>query len=162
MPAPAVGWPLFIALGIAYFAMAYLLIGALFLTIGSMATTVREVQTLSMPATMLQLIVFFFLAAYAVAAAGQHRRNRRRLSFPFSSPLRDARAGGAGSARCGRMPRRIAWQALCVGLFDQARRGTVPQAGDEVRPGTAPKRKKRKAAAGTDIAIGELIPIFGG
>ena len=37
LPEPAVGWPLFIALGIAYFAMAYLLIGSLFLAIGSMA-----------------------------------------------------------------------------------------------------------------------------
>ena len=35
LPAPAVGWPLFIGLGILYFAMAYLLIGSLFLAIGS-------------------------------------------------------------------------------------------------------------------------------
>jgi ABC-2 type transport system permease protein len=53
LPAPAVGWPLFAALGVVYFAMAYLLLGALFLTIGSMATSVREVQTLSMPVTMM-------------------------------------------------------------------------------------------------------------
>src|SRR3546814_8916891 len=34
LPAPAVGWPWFLALGVLYFAMAYLLLGSLFLTIG--------------------------------------------------------------------------------------------------------------------------------
>src|SRR3546814_2036074 len=57
LPAPAVGWPWFLALGVLYFAMAYLLLGSLFLTIGAMAATVREVQTLSMPVTMMQLMV---------------------------------------------------------------------------------------------------------
>jgi ABC-2 type transport system permease protein len=69
LPAPAVGLPLFVLLGVLYFAMAYLLLGALFLTIGSMATSVREVQTLSMPVTMLQLMVFF-LAAYTIKQPG--------------------------------------------------------------------------------------------
>ncbi|MEM6267644.1 MAG: ABC transporter permease, partial [Pseudomonadota bacterium] len=49
LPGPAVGWPLFIVLGIVYFSMAYLLLGSLFLTIGAMASSVREVQTMSMP-----------------------------------------------------------------------------------------------------------------
>ena len=66
---PAIGWPSFIGLGIVYFAMAYLLLGSVFLTIGSMATTVREVQTLSMPVSMSQLMVFFF-ATYATAVPG--------------------------------------------------------------------------------------------
>ena len=35
LPAPAVGWPMFIALGILYFSMSYLLIGSLFLGIGA-------------------------------------------------------------------------------------------------------------------------------
>ncbi|MEO0871029.1 MAG: ABC transporter permease, partial [Pseudomonadota bacterium] len=63
LPGPAVGWPLFIALGITYFSMAYLLLGSLFLTIGAMASSVREVQTMSMPVTMLQIMVFFLSAA---------------------------------------------------------------------------------------------------
>jgi len=84
-PPPAIGWPLFLLLGIAYFAMAYLLLGSLFLGIGAMATTVREVQTLSMPATMGQLIVFF-LAAYSVTKIGQPIEIVAVL-VPFSSPF---------------------------------------------------------------------------
>lgn len=85
LPAPAVGWPLFVILGVCYFAMAYLLLGALFLTIGAMASTVREVQTLSMPVTMLQLIVFF-IAAYALSAPGS-AVEIGALAFPLSSPF---------------------------------------------------------------------------
>lgn len=85
LPAPAVGWPLFIALGIVYFAMAYLLLGALFLTIGSMASSVREVQTLSMPVTMLQLMVFF-LAAYTIKQPGSPLE-LAAIAFPLSSPF---------------------------------------------------------------------------
>jgi ABC-2 type transport system permease protein len=33
-PAPAVGWPLFLTLGVVYFAMGYLLLGSIFLAIG--------------------------------------------------------------------------------------------------------------------------------
>jgi ABC-2 type transport system permease protein len=85
LPAPAVGWPLFIGLGILYFAMAYLLLGALFLTIGSMAASVREVQTLSMPVTMLQLMVFF-LAAYTIKQPGS-ALEMAAIAFPLSSPF---------------------------------------------------------------------------
>ena len=85
LPAPAVGWPLFVALGIAYFAMAYLLLGSIFLTIGSQAKTVREVQTLSMPATMMQLVVFF-AASFAVGQQGSAFEWGAAI-FPFSSPF---------------------------------------------------------------------------
>ena len=85
LPGPAVGWPLFIALGIVYFSMAYLLLGALFLTIGAMASTVREVQTMSMPVTMMQLMVFF-LAAYTIKEPGS-TLELFALIFPLSSPF---------------------------------------------------------------------------
>lgn len=85
LPAPAVGWPVFITLGIAYFAMAYLLLGSIFLTIGSQAKTVREVQTLSMPATMMQLVVFF-AASFAVGQQGSAFEWGAAI-FPFSSPF---------------------------------------------------------------------------
>lgn len=85
LPAPATGWPLFLGLGVAYFAMAYLLLGSLFLGIGAMATTVREVQTLSMPATMGQLL-FFFLASYSVTRLGEPIEIFA-AAFPFSSPF---------------------------------------------------------------------------
>ncbi|WP_379922920.1 ABC transporter permease [Erythrobacter sp. R86502] len=85
LPAPAVGWPLFAILGVIYFAMAYLLLGALFLTIGSMASSVREVQTLSMPVTMVQLMVFF-LAAYTIKQPGSGLE-LAAIAFPLSSPF---------------------------------------------------------------------------
>ena len=111
LPAPAVGWPLFIALGITYFAMAYLLLGALFLTIGAMANTVREVQTLSMPVTMMQLMVFF-LAAYTIKQPGSGLE-MAAIVFPLSSPF-------AMLARAAMEPQlwthalALAWQALAV------------------------------------------------
>jgi len=114
LPAPAVGWPLFLALGIMYFAAAYLLLGSVFLAIGSLATTVREVQTLSMPVTMMQLMVFF-LASYAMTQPGQ-AVELFAVVFPFSSPF-------AMLARAAQDPAlwthvaAIAWQGLCVVLF---------------------------------------------
>jgi ABC-2 type transport system permease protein len=111
LPAPAVGWPLFVVLGVIYFAMAYLLLGALFLTIGSMATSVREVQTLSMPVTMLQLLVFF-LAAYVIKQPGT-ALEMAAIAFPLSSPF-------AMLARAAMEPElwthalALAWQAACV------------------------------------------------
>jgi ABC-2 type transport system permease protein len=85
IPEPAVGWPIFILLGIIYFAMTYLMLGALFLGIGAMAATVREVQTLSMPVTMVQLIIFFF-AAYSVTQIDRPIEQFAAI-FPFSSPF---------------------------------------------------------------------------
>ena len=85
LPDPAVGWPLFCILMVLYFSMAYLLLGSLFLGIGAMATTVREVQTLSMPVTMGQLLVFF-LAALTVTKLGEPIE-WIAVIFPFSSPF---------------------------------------------------------------------------
>ncbi|WP_339824837.1 ABC transporter permease [uncultured Parasphingorhabdus sp.] len=85
LPSPAVGWPLFCLLLVLYFSMAYLLLGSLFLGIGAMATTVREVQTLSMPVTMGQLLVFF-LAYSAITKLGEPIEWFAVL-FPFSSPF---------------------------------------------------------------------------
>ena len=111
LPAPAVGWALFVALGIAYFAMAYLLLGALFLTIGAMANKVREVQTLSMPVTMMQLMVFF-LAAYTITQPGSGLEIAA-LVFPLSSPFAMlARAALDGQLWIHAVA--LAWQGLCV------------------------------------------------
>lgn len=121
---PAVGWPLFLALGVAYFSMAYLLLGSAFLTIGSMASTVREVQTLSMPVTMMQLMVFF-LASYAMTVPGS-AIEWVALIFPFSSPF----AMMARAAQTGELwPHAVAlaWQALCVAIFIRAGAGLFRQ-----------------------------------
>lgn len=113
LPAPALGWPLFVALGMAYFSTAYLLLGALFLTIGALAATVREVQTLSMPVTMMQLLVFF-LAAYALTAPGSPLE-LAALVFPLSSPFAML-ARAALSEALWPHALALAWQALWVVL----------------------------------------------
>ena len=117
LPEPALGWPLFMCLGVAYFAMGYLLLGSLFLTIGGMATTVREVQTLSMPVTMAQLLVFF-LAAFAMTDPGSAMELFAAI-FPLSSPF-------AMLARAAQSPAlwphalALAWQGICVAIFIKA------------------------------------------
>ncbi len=85
LPTPAVGWPIFLILGVIYFSMSYLMLASLFLGIGAMAATVREVQTLSMPATMLQMVVFF-VAIFGANKLGEPIEMFASI-FPFSSPL---------------------------------------------------------------------------
>jgi ABC-2 type transport system permease protein len=94
--------------------MSYLLIGAVFLGIGAQASTVREVQTLSMPVTMAQLALFAFASmgvgnpdsSEAIAAA----------VFPLSSPFAMlGRAAEQGAL----WPHLVAllWQALWVAII---------------------------------------------
>jgi ABC-2 type transport system permease protein len=139
LPAPAVGWPLLIGLGIVYFAMAYLLIGSVFLAIGSLAATVREVQTLSMPATMMQLGVFF-LASYAMTQPGSPAELFAIL-FPFSSPFAML-ARASQQPELGQHVLAIGWQALCVmvmvRLGSQLFRRRVMKSG----PAVTPKRRR--------------------
>ena len=112
--APAVGWPIFLGLGIVYFAMGYLVLGSLFLTIGSMASTVREVQTLSMPVTMLQLINFFF-ANYAMSKPGSGLE-LLAMAIPFSSPF-TMLARAAQSPDLWPHAAALVWQLLWVVLL---------------------------------------------
>jgi ABC-2 type transport system permease protein len=114
LPVPAVGWPAFLALTVVYFAMNYLLIGAIMLTIGAQASTAREVQVLAMPATFGQLLVFAF-AASAVGVPDSTKAIAAAV-FPLSSPL-------AMLARAAQEPQwwphlaAILWQALWVGII---------------------------------------------
>ena len=85
MPTPGVGWPLFCLLFVLNFSLGYLLIGSIFLAIGALASTVREVQTLSMPVTMLQLFIFFF--ASFVLVDGALLLELIAILFPLSSPF---------------------------------------------------------------------------
>ena len=113
-PSPAVGWPTFFALGVVYFSMGYLLLGSIFLAIGSMASTVREVQTLSMPVTMLQLLNFFF-ASFAMAQPGTWIE-KAAMVVPFSSPFTML----AHAAQDGALwPHALAilWQLVCVSVL---------------------------------------------
>ena len=111
LPTPAVGWPLFVLLGVVYFTMAYLILGSLFLGIGAMAATVREVQTLSMPVTMAQLINFF-LAMYTVTKMGEPIELFACI-FPFTSPFAMI-ARAAQDATLWPHLLAVFWQALFV------------------------------------------------
>jgi len=139
LPAPAVGWGLFVVLGISYFSMAYLLLGALFLTIGAMANTVREVQTLSMPVTMMQLMVFF-LAAYTITQPGSGLE-LAALVFPLSSPFAML-ARAALDETLWTHAAALAWQALCVvGLV---RGGSMLFRKRVMKSGGAGREKRRR------------------
>lgn len=111
---PAVGWPLFFALAITYFTTAYLLLGSLFLGIGGMASSVREVQTLSMPVTMAQLL-FFFLASFTVTKTGEPIELFAVL-FPFSSPFAML-ARAAQEAALWPHVLALLWQVMWTGLI---------------------------------------------
>ena len=83
--APAVGWPIFSLLAILYYATNYMLLGALFLGIGGQANSVREVQTMSMPITFLQMMVL--LLAMTVVGNSGVMWYWLAYIFPLSSPL---------------------------------------------------------------------------
>jgi ABC-2 type transport system permease protein len=114
LPPPAVGWTAFLVLVLVYFSMSYLLIGATFLGIGAQASTVREVQTLSMPVTMAQVVLFGFasigvgkpMSAEAISAA----------VFPLSSPFAMIARAAEQSALWPHLLALI-WQVLWVALI---------------------------------------------
>jgi ABC-2 type transport system permease protein len=85
LPPPAVGWPGFLLLSVVYFAMNYMLLGAAFLTIGAQASTVREVQTMSMPITFGQVLIFGF--ASTVIGSPDSAEGLAAAVFPLSSPM---------------------------------------------------------------------------
>ena len=85
LAAPAVGWPVFWLLGLVYFIASYLLLGAVFLGLGSQAGSPREIQVLAMPATMIQLLLFGFASAGVAHPDGWMAK--AAAIFPWSSPL---------------------------------------------------------------------------
>jgi ABC-2 type transport system permease protein len=114
LPTPAVGWPLFLALAVIYFAMNYLLFGAAFLMIGAQASTAREVQTLSMPVTFGQVLIFGF-AATAIGDPNSTESLAAAI-FPLSSPM-TMLARGAEQPELWPHLVAIVWQALWVALI---------------------------------------------
>jgi ABC-2 type transport system permease protein len=144
LPPPAVGWPAFFTLGVVYFAMNYLLLGSVFLSIGAQASTVREVQTLSMPVTMGQVVIFA-VATLAVGAADSPAGLAAAI-FPLSSPLvMIARA----AEQPGLWPHLLAigwqlvWVAVILRLGSRLFRRSVLQSG----PTRRWWRRSRKVAA---------------
>jgi len=138
LPGPAVGWTMFLVLGVLYFSMAYLLLGALFLTIGAMASTVREVQTMSMPVTMMQLMVFF-LAAYTITQPGS-ALEMVAIAFPLSSPFAML-ARAALEETLWTHIGALAWQTLWVGLLVKG--GSMLFRKKVMKSGNAGTKKRR-------------------
>lgn len=135
-PEPAVGWPMFVALGVLYFTMAYTLLGSLFIGIGAQASTVREVQTISMPITMGQVLIFFF-ASFSVDRMGQTPEVIAAI-FPFSSPFAMIARAAQSDAL---LPHLLAlgWQVLWVAII--IRLGVRLFRRNVLKSGTSEKRR---------------------
>lgn len=110
---PAIGFPLFFLLGAAYFTMAYMLLGAVFLGVGAQASTVREIQMLSLPITIVQ-VGMFGLSSAAASSPGSTLAFFAQL-FPLSSPFAMA-ARGATDPRLWPHLLALGWQLLWVAL----------------------------------------------
>ena len=114
LPAPALGWPAFLGLAALYFAMNYLLLGAVFLTLGAPASTAREVPTPSMPVTFAQVLIFGF----ATAAIGLPNSTAGLTAAIFPLLLADGDA-----RRAAELPElwphiaALLWQTLWVALI---------------------------------------------
>lgn len=110
---PAIGWPLFLGFGLLYFFTAFLLLGAMFLSVGAQAATVREIQMLSMPITFFQIGMF----ALSTAAANNPGSMVATIAqiIPWSSPFAMAARGATDPAI---LPHLLAlgWQALWLAI----------------------------------------------
>lgn len=141
---PAVGAPAFAVLFAAYFSMAYLLLGSVFLGVGAQASTMREIQMLSLPITILQ-VAMFGLSSAAASRPGSWLAILAE-AFPLSSPF--AMAGrAANSPEIWPHLLALGWQALWVTIFITVgarlfRRGVL-------QSGSATPFWKRKKAAVT-------------
>ena len=108
---PAVGWPLFIPLLLLYYTTNFMLLGGLFLGIGGQASNIREVQTISMPVVLLQLMVL--LIAMNAVTGTQGAMFWFAYLFTFSSPMAMIALAAKSSAL---WPHLLAlvWQAFWV------------------------------------------------
>jgi len=111
---PAVGWPVYAVLLPVYYTTNYMLLGALFMGIGGQANSVREMQSLNMPVTFLQMGVLVL----AMTVIGHNGGIFPTIAyvFPFSSPLAMIAEAGQ-SAELWPHLLAIPWQALWVFLI---------------------------------------------
>lgn len=153
LPPPAVGWPAFLMLCVVYFAMNYLLIGAVMLTIGAQAATAREVQILAMPATFGQFLIFG-LASTAVGDPGSTEALAAAI-FPLSSPLTMVARAAQEPAIWPHLAA-IAWQGLWVTVIlrvaAQLFRKTVLKSGPRVKWWRFGRAKAIAAAPSRSVA----------
>lgn len=131
---------IFPVLLLGYFVMAYLLQSAVFLGVGSLASTQREIQMLSLPITIFQFAMFG-MASYAAGNPESWVATAAEI-VPFSSPMAMA-ARAANAPELWPHALAFAWQALWVAI-------TLTIAARLFRRGVlksgSPKRGKRAAA----------------
>lgn len=129
--APAVGLPAFMGLFFGYFMLAFLLLGAVFLGIGAQASTMREIQMLSLPVTIFQVAMF----ALASAAASDPDSTLGIVAalFPFSSPFAMAARAATGTPawqHAAAFAWQVMWLALTVAVAARLfRRGVLKSGG---------------------------------
>ncbi len=111
---PAVGMIPFMILCAFYFTMSYMLLGAMFLGLGGLAATMREIQMMSLPVTILQ----FGMYGLASAASGKPGTTLAFIAeaVPFSSPMAMASRAATDPAL---WPHAIglAWQSFWVAII---------------------------------------------
>ena len=112
--APAIGWPVFIALMVLYYTTNYMILGALFLGIGGQASNIREIQTISMPVTILQVMTF--LLAMQVVGSETGLVAWFAYLVPFSSPLAMIALAAESDLLWPHLAA-LAWQALWVAVI---------------------------------------------
>lgn len=140
----AVGFGTYVILFLAYFTMAYLLLGAVFLGLGAQASTMREIQMMSLPITFFQFGMFGLASAAANNPGGWIAIVAE--VFPFSSPFAMA-AHAANRPELWPHLLALAWQLLWVAI-------TIAVAARLFRRGVLqsgqPRRKRRR---GIDTAV---------
>jgi ABC-2 type transport system permease protein len=111
---PAVGIGPFMLLCALYFTMSYMLLGAMFLGMGALASTMREIQMMSLPITVLQFAMYGLATAAATKPGGSTAQIAEIV--PFSSPMAMASRAATDGAL---WPHFIglAWQGLWVAVI---------------------------------------------
>ena len=131
---PAVGWGAYAVLLPIYYTTNYMLLGSLFLGIGAQANSVREVQTLNMPITFLQMGVLV-LAMLVVGNEGGMLPMIAYI-FPFSSPLAMIAEAGQSDDLWPHLlaiPWQLLWVFLLTRMSTAMFRRTVLKSGGEMR-----------------------------
>jgi ABC-2 type transport system permease protein len=143
---PAVGWPIYAVLLPIYYTTNYLLLGSLFLGIGAQANSVRELQTLNMPVTFLQMGVF--VLAMTVIGSDGGMFPTIAYVFPFSSPLSMIAMAGESDLLWPHLlaiPWQLLWVFLTVRISVALFRKAVMKSGGEVR--ILPRLRRRQKPA---------------
>lgn len=141
---PAIGWPIYAILLPLYYTTNYMLLGALFMGIGGQANSVREMQSLNMPITFLQMGVLV-LAMTVVGNSMSGMFPMIAYIFPFSSPLAMIAEAGQSDQLWPHLlalPWQAFWVFLTIRISAAMFRKTVLKSGGSAR--IMPKLRLRK------------------